>query len=64
MSASRQLKAGYYTAELTKTVWELPERYQDLRPVGIGAFGSVWLDQKVISRSNLIFITNTLQLSP
>ena len=42
MSASRQLKAGYYTAELTKTIWELPERYQDLRSIGIGAFGSVW----------------------
>ena len=42
MSASRQLKPGYYVVELNKTVWELPERYQDLRAIGIGAFGSVW----------------------
>lgn len=42
MSASRRLMPGYYTVELNKTVWELPERYQDLRPIGIGAFGSVW----------------------
>uniref|UniRef100_A0A7M4E4J3 mitogen-activated protein kinase n=1 Tax=Crocodylus porosus TaxID=8502 RepID=A0A7M4E4J3_CROPO len=27
--------------ELNKTVWEVPERYQNLSPVGSGAYGSV-----------------------
>ncbi|XP_064400308.1 mitogen-activated protein kinase 14-like [Halichondria panicea] len=34
-------KPGFYSVELAKTVWTVPERYQDLRPLGIGAFGSV-----------------------
>ena len=59
MSASRQLKAGYYTVELTKTVWELPERYQDLRPIGIGAFGSVWLDKKSDIFDRILFLSQT-----
>uniref|UniRef100_A0A8D1U5D1 Uncharacterized protein n=1 Tax=Sus scrofa TaxID=9823 RepID=A0A8D1U5D1_PIG len=27
--------------ELNKTVWEVPQRLQGLRPVGSGAYGSV-----------------------
>ena len=27
--------------ELINTVWEVPNRYQDLMPVGTGAFGQV-----------------------
>ena len=36
------LRPGFYSVELNKTIWIVPERYQDLRPLGIGAFGSVW----------------------
>ncbi|KAJ8249917.1 hypothetical protein COCON_G00231330 [Conger conger] len=34
-------RSGYYRQELNKTVWEVPERYQNLTPVGSGAYGSV-----------------------
>ncbi|KAJ1161731.1 hypothetical protein NDU88_002212 [Pleurodeles waltl] len=34
-------KAGFYRQELNKTVWEVPERYTNLTPVGSGAYGSV-----------------------
>ena len=34
-------KEGFYRVELIKTVWEVPERYQNLMPVGHGAFGQV-----------------------
>ncbi|XP_053562793.1 mitogen-activated protein kinase 14 isoform X2 [Bombina bombina] len=32
---------GFYRQELNKTLWEVPERYQNLTPVGSGAYGSV-----------------------
>uniref|UniRef100_A0A3B4CSS5 mitogen-activated protein kinase n=1 Tax=Pygocentrus nattereri TaxID=42514 RepID=A0A3B4CSS5_PYGNA len=32
---------GYYRQEVNKTVWEVPERYRDLRQVGTGAYGTV-----------------------
>merc|ERR1712223_808255 len=32
---------GFYQLELNKTVWEVPERYQNLTPVGSGAYGQV-----------------------
>lgn len=34
-------KEGFYRVELINTVWEVPERYQNLMPVGNGAFGQV-----------------------
>ncbi|XP_064446508.1 mitogen-activated protein kinase 11 isoform X2 [Mirounga angustirostris] len=34
-------RAGFYRLELNKTVWEVPQRLQGLRPVGSGAYGSV-----------------------
>nr|XP_015207677.1 PREDICTED: mitogen-activated protein kinase 11-like [Lepisosteus oculatus] len=34
-------RPGFYRQELNKTVWEVPERYQNLTPVGSGAYGSV-----------------------
>uniref|UniRef100_A0A2P2I1S0 mitogen-activated protein kinase n=1 Tax=Hirondellea gigas TaxID=1518452 RepID=A0A2P2I1S0_9CRUS len=34
-------RSGYYTVELNKTEWELPERYKMLSPVGSGAYGQV-----------------------
>ena len=41
-SVNKPLKAGFYRVELFKTVWEIPDRYQDLSPVGTGAYGTVW----------------------
>ena len=40
--AERKLKKNFFRVEFNRTTWEVPERYQDLKPVGIGAFGSVW----------------------
>ena len=36
------LPAGYYRTELNRTVWEVPEKYTDLSPIGTGAYGQVW----------------------
>ena len=33
---------GFYKTELNKTVWEVPLKYQELTPIGTGAYGSVW----------------------
>ena len=35
------IKEGFYRVELINTVWEVPNRYQNLMPVGNGAFGQV-----------------------
>ncbi|XP_027044006.1 mitogen-activated protein kinase 14-like [Pocillopora damicornis] len=35
------LPPGYYRTELNRTVWEVPEKYQDLSPIGTGAYGQV-----------------------
>ena len=37
-----ELPAGFYRTELNKTVWEVPVRYQELSPIGTGAYGQVW----------------------
>ncbi|XP_065909388.1 mitogen-activated protein kinase 14A-like [Dysidea avara] len=34
-------RADYHTLELNKTEWEVPNRYQDLSPIGTGAYGQV-----------------------
>ncbi|XP_030589276.1 mitogen-activated protein kinase 14A isoform X2 [Archocentrus centrarchus] len=34
-------KPDFYRDEVNKTIWEVPERYQSLTPVGSGAYGSV-----------------------
>lgn len=39
---SQKERPTFYRQELNKTVWEVPERYQHLSPVGSGAYGSVW----------------------
>uniref|UniRef100_A0A671YWR3 mitogen-activated protein kinase n=1 Tax=Sparus aurata TaxID=8175 RepID=A0A671YWR3_SPAAU len=31
----------FYRQDVNKTIWEVPERYQNLSPVGSGAYGSV-----------------------
>ncbi|XP_015234594.1 PREDICTED: mitogen-activated protein kinase 14A-like [Cyprinodon variegatus] len=38
---SQKERAGFYLQEVNKTIWEVPRRYQDLSPVGSGAYGSV-----------------------
>ena len=35
------IKEGFYRVELVNAVWEIPQRYQGLMPVGTGAFGMV-----------------------
>ena len=32
----------FYRVEIDSTVWEVPERYQELKSKGAGAFGTVW----------------------
>lgn len=34
--------SGFHKVEVNKTVWEVPERYQNLTAVGSGAYGQVW----------------------
>lgn len=41
MEGGAPLKEGYYAVELNKTVWVVPEYYQNLTPVGTGAYGTV-----------------------
>ncbi|KAK3536919.1 hypothetical protein QTP86_027063 [Hemibagrus guttatus] len=38
---SQKERPAFYRQELNKTIWEVPERYQNLAPVGSGAYGSV-----------------------
>jgi len=45
-------KEGFYRVELINTVWEVPERYQNLMPVGNGAFGQVCSATDTESRSS------------
>lgn len=43
---SHALKQGYYRVELNRTVWVVPECYQQLTPIGTGAYGSVAAAEK------------------
>ncbi|KAM4563254.1 mitogen-activated protein kinase 14A isoform 2-T2 [Odontesthes bonariensis] len=38
---SQRERPKFYRQEVNKTIWEVPERYQSLSPVGSGAYGSV-----------------------
>ncbi|KAM8830374.1 mitogen-activated protein kinase 14B-like isoform 1-T1 [Synchiropus picturatus] len=38
---SQKERPNFYRQEVNKTIWEVPERYQNLSPVGSGAYGSV-----------------------
>ncbi|XP_072222457.1 mitogen-activated protein kinase 14A isoform X2 [Leuresthes tenuis] len=38
---SQRERPKFYRQEVNKTIWEVPERYQNLSPVGSGAYGSV-----------------------
>eukprot|EP00066_Takifugu_rubripes_P022554 XP_011611820.1 PREDICTED: mitogen-activated protein kinase 11-like isoform X1 [Takifugu rubripes] len=46
-------RSGFYRQELNKTVWEVPERYQNLTPVGSGAYGSVCSAYDVVLRQKV-----------
>ncbi|CAJ0570095.1 unnamed protein product, partial [Mesorhabditis spiculigera] len=35
------VKDGYYAVELNRTVWVIPNQYQNLTPIGTGAYGTV-----------------------
>lgn len=39
---SSRTRPGFYSQEVNKTAWEVPERYRDLKQVGTGAYGTVW----------------------
>ncbi|XP_070687374.1 mitogen-activated protein kinase 12 [Pempheris klunzingeri] len=38
---SKRVRPGYYRQEVSKTSWDVPERYRDLKQVGTGAYGTV-----------------------
>ncbi|NP_001296841.1 mitogen-activated protein kinase 14a [Fundulus heteroclitus] len=38
---SQKERSGFYLQDVNKTIWEVPRQYQDLSPVGSGAYGSV-----------------------
>ena len=44
MQEAANIKEGFYRVELAKTAWEVPSRYQDLSPIGTGAYGTVWYE--------------------
>ena len=33
---------GFYRTEIQKTTWDVPERYEALKSIGSGAYGTVW----------------------
>ncbi|XP_075526754.1 p38b MAP kinase isoform X2 [Dermacentor variabilis] len=35
------MRTGFHRVELNKTVWEVPVRYNNLSPIGVGAYGQV-----------------------
>uniref|UniRef100_A0A3Q2HKN3 mitogen-activated protein kinase n=1 Tax=Equus caballus TaxID=9796 RepID=A0A3Q2HKN3_HORSE len=41
MSSPPPARRGFYRQEVTKTAWEVRAVYQDLQPVGSGAYGAV-----------------------
>ncbi|XP_059793220.1 mitogen-activated protein kinase 12 isoform X2 [Balaenoptera ricei] len=41
MSSPQLARKGFYRQEVTKTAWEVRAVYQDLQPVGSGAYGAV-----------------------
>uniref|UniRef100_A0A3P9PQX9 mitogen-activated protein kinase n=1 Tax=Poecilia reticulata TaxID=8081 RepID=A0A3P9PQX9_POERE len=41
MAIAARSRTGFYRQEVSRTVWEVPERYRDLKQVGTGAYGTV-----------------------
>lgn len=50
----------FYKAEINRTEWEVPERYQSLTPVGSGAYGQVWwvINHLIIAAKSNIYLKN------
>lgn len=42
MAIAARSRSGFYRQEVNRTVWEVPERYRDLKQIGTGAYGTVW----------------------
>ena len=42
MDTDAPIDQGFHKVELLRTTWELPNSYQDLSPLGVGAYGQVW----------------------
>ncbi|XP_077495193.1 p38b MAP kinase isoform X7 [Amblyomma americanum] len=40
-TAMPAVRSGFHRVELNKTVWEVPVRYTNLSPIGVGAYGQV-----------------------
>ncbi|XP_061826087.1 mitogen-activated protein kinase 12 [Nerophis lumbriciformis] len=38
---TNRVRPGYYRREINKTLWEVPDRYRELKQVGTGAYGTV-----------------------
>eukprot|EP00058_Branchiostoma_floridae_P011543 XP_002597031.1 hypothetical protein BRAFLDRAFT_96181 [Branchiostoma floridae] len=38
---TEKIKPHFYRVELNQTIWEIPERYQKVTPIGSGAYGQV-----------------------
>ena len=55
------LKPGFHRIELNKTVWEVPEKYINLSPVGAGAYGQVWYVSMFYRYARFIKLSITTQ---
>jgi hypothetical protein len=55
-------KPHFYRVELNKTEWQVHERYQNLTPIGSGAYGQVWyvasLHKSVYWKSSMYSLTD------
>ncbi|TNN46789.1 Mitogen-activated protein kinase 14A [Liparis tanakae] len=36
------VRPGFHRVEVQKTTWDVADRYATLRPIGSGAYGTVW----------------------
>ena len=41
LSVADRMREGFHRVELNKTIWEVSKRYDNLTPVGSGAYGQV-----------------------
>jgi len=49
MTANEGLqKPNFYVINLVGCNWEVPVRYQDMAPLGVGAFSQVWFVSYII----------------
>uniref|UniRef100_A0A1A7X5M3 mitogen-activated protein kinase n=1 Tax=Iconisemion striatum TaxID=60296 RepID=A0A1A7X5M3_9TELE len=50
---SQKERPVFYKQEVNKTIWEVPERYQKLSPVGSGAYGTVCSAYDTVTGTNV-----------